>query len=58
MQSDVRRVVTGASVYVSAAVPARAELFATRIRFSGFSVGYDLCAAMPSHRPTIWSLPR
>ncbi|RZT24869.1 MHS family proline/betaine transporter-like MFS transporter [Mycobacterium sp. BK558] len=34
------------SVYVSAAVSAGVELFATRIRFSGFSVGYNLCVAL------------
>ncbi|KGI70362.1 MFS transporter [Mycolicibacterium rufum] len=34
------------SVYVSAAVSAGVELFATRIRFSGFSVGYNVCVAL------------
>ncbi|AFM19776.1 sugar phosphate permease [Mycolicibacterium chubuense NBB4] len=34
------------SVYVSAAVTAGVELFATRLRFSGFSVGYNVCVAL------------
>ena len=35
-----------ASVYISSAVSAGVELFATRIRFSGFSVGYNVCVAV------------
>lgn len=34
------------SVYVSAAVSAGVELFATRVRFSGFSIGYNVCVAL------------
>ncbi|GAB3222021.1 MFS transporter [Mycolicibacterium hippocampi] len=34
------------AVYVSAAVSAGVELFATRVRFSGFSVGYNVCVAV------------
>jgi MHS family proline/betaine transporter-like MFS transporter len=34
------------SVYVSAAVTAGVELFATRVRYSGFSVGYNVCVAL------------
>ncbi len=34
------------SVYVSCAVSAGVELFATRVRFSGFSVGYNVCVAV------------
>ena len=34
------------SVYVSTAVSAAVELFATRVRFSGFSIGYNLCVAV------------
>ncbi|MDZ4269924.1 MAG: MFS transporter [Mycobacterium sp.] len=34
------------SVYVSTAVSAGVELFATRVRFSGFSIGYNLCVAL------------
>ncbi|MGP4056797.1 MFS transporter [Mycobacterium sp. 4D054] len=34
------------SVYISCAVSAGVELFATRIRFSGFSVGYNVCVAV------------
>ncbi|MGE2735787.1 MFS transporter [Mycolicibacterium vaccae] len=34
------------SIYISAAVSAGVELFATRVRFSGFSVGYNLCVAI------------
>lgn len=34
------------SVYISCAVSAGVELFATRVRFSGFSVGYNLCVAV------------
>ncbi len=33
------------SVYVSAAVSAGVELFATRVRYSGFSIGYNICVA-------------
>ncbi|CDO08372.1 MFS transporter [Mycolicibacterium cosmeticum] len=33
------------SVYVSTAVTAGVELFATRVRYSGFSVGYNVCVA-------------
>jgi MHS family proline/betaine transporter-like MFS transporter len=33
------------SVYVSVAVSAGVELFATRVRYSGFSVGYNVCVA-------------
>jgi MFS transporter, MHS family, proline/betaine transporter len=35
-----------ASVYISCAVSAGVELFATRVRFSGFSVGYNVCVAL------------
>ncbi|WP_370331281.1 MFS transporter [Mycolicibacterium hippocampi] len=34
------------AVYVSTAVSAGVELFATRVRFSGFSVGYNVCVAV------------
>lgn len=34
------------SVYISCAVSAGVELFATRVRFSGFSVGYNVCVAV------------
>jgi MHS family proline/betaine transporter-like MFS transporter len=34
------------SVYISCAVSAGVELFATRVRFSGFSVGYNVCVAI------------
>ncbi len=34
------------SVYVSTAVTAGVELFATRVRYSGFSVGYNVCVAL------------
>lgn len=34
------------SVYVSTAVSAAVELFATRVRFSGFSIGYNICVAV------------
>lgn len=34
------------SVYISCAVSAGVELFATRVRFSGFSVGYNVCVAL------------
>jgi MFS transporter, MHS family, proline/betaine transporter len=33
------------SVYISVAVSAGVELFATRVRYSGFSVGYNVCVA-------------
>jgi MHS family proline/betaine transporter-like MFS transporter len=33
------------AVYVCAAVAAGVELFATRVRYSGFSIGYNLCVA-------------
>ncbi len=33
------------AVYVSAAVAAGVELFATRVRYSGFSIGYNICVA-------------
>ena len=33
------------SVYISVAVSASVELFATRVRYSGFSVGYNVCVA-------------
>ncbi|MDT5065859.1 MAG: transporter, family, proline/betaine transporter [Mycobacterium sp.] len=33
------------SVYVSTAVTAGVELFATRVRYSGFSVGYNIAVA-------------
>jgi MHS family proline/betaine transporter-like MFS transporter len=33
------------SVYISVAVSAAVELFATRVRYSGFSVGYNVCVA-------------
>ena len=33
------------AVYVSAAVAAGVELFATRVRYSGFSIGYNVCVA-------------
>lgn len=33
------------SVYVSSAVAAGVELFATRVRYSGFSIGYNVCVA-------------
>ncbi|MCV7318203.1 MFS transporter [Mycolicibacterium confluentis] len=32
--------------YISAAVSAGVELFATRVRYSGFAVGYNLCVAV------------
>jgi MFS transporter, MHS family, proline/betaine transporter len=34
------------SVYVSTAVTAGVELFATRVRYSGFSIGYNVCVAV------------
>jgi MHS family proline/betaine transporter-like MFS transporter len=33
------------SVYVSTAVTAGVELFATAVRYSGFSIGYNICVA-------------
>ncbi|MGX9788911.1 MFS transporter [Mycobacterium sp. MMS18-G62] len=33
------------AVYVSAAVAAGVELFSTRVRYSGFSIGYNICVA-------------
>jgi MHS family proline/betaine transporter-like MFS transporter len=33
------------AVYVSAAVAVGVELFATRVRYSGFSIGYNVCVA-------------
>lgn len=33
-------------VYISAAVSAGVELFVTRVRYSGFAVGYNLCVAV------------
>jgi MHS family proline/betaine transporter-like MFS transporter len=33
------------AVYVSSAVAAGVELFATRVRYSGFSIGYNICVA-------------
>ncbi|MGE2690465.1 MFS transporter [Mycolicibacterium pulveris] len=33
------------SVYVSVAVSAGVELFATTVRYSGFSIGYNICVA-------------
>ncbi|MGV0791970.1 MFS transporter [Mycolicibacterium sp. XJ1819] len=33
------------SVYVSTAVSAGVELFATTVRYSGFSIGYNICVA-------------
>ncbi len=33
------------SVYISTAVTAGVELFATRVRYSGFSVGYNIAVA-------------
>ncbi|MGW0163292.1 MFS transporter [Mycobacterium sp. NPDC003323] len=34
------------SIYISAAVTAGVELFATRVRYSGFAVGYNVCVAV------------
>jgi MFS transporter, MHS family, proline/betaine transporter len=34
------------AVYVSSAVAAGVELFATRVRYSGFSIGYNVCVAV------------
>ena len=33
------------SVYISAAISTGVELFATRVRYSGFSLGYNVCVA-------------
>jgi MFS transporter, MHS family, proline/betaine transporter len=33
------------SVYISVAVATAVELFATRVRYSGFSIGYNVCVA-------------
>jgi MHS family proline/betaine transporter-like MFS transporter len=33
------------SVYVAVAVSAGVELFATNVRYSGFSIGYNICVA-------------
>jgi MHS family proline/betaine transporter-like MFS transporter len=33
------------SVYISVAISAGVELFATRVRYSGFSIGYNVCVA-------------
>jgi MFS family permease len=33
------------STYISVAVATGVELFATRVRYSGFSIGYNLCVA-------------
>ena len=33
------------AVYISAAVSAGVEMFATRVRYSGFSIGYNICVA-------------
>jgi MHS family proline/betaine transporter-like MFS transporter len=57
------------AVYVSAAVAAGVELFATRVRYSGFSIGYNICVAafggttpyvvtgLPRRQPTAWRPP-
>ena len=34
------------SIFISAAVVTGVELFATRVRYSGFSVGYNVCVAV------------
>ena len=34
------------SVYVATAVTAGVELFATRVRYSGFSIGYNIAVAL------------
>lgn len=34
------------SIFVSTAVTAGVELFTTRVRYSGFSIGYNLCVAV------------
>lgn len=34
------------SIYISTAVTAGVELFATRVRYSGFAVGYNICVAV------------
>src|SRR5262249_37645556 len=33
------------SVYISVAISSAVELFATRVRYSGFSIGYNVCVA-------------
>jgi MFS transporter, MHS family, proline/betaine transporter len=33
-------------IYISAAVSAGVELFVTRVRYSGFAVGYNVCVAL------------
>ena len=33
------------SVYISVAVATGVEMFATRVRYSGFSIGYNVCVA-------------
>ena len=33
-------------LYISAAVSAGVEMFATRVRYSGFAVGYNVCVAL------------
>jgi MHS family proline/betaine transporter-like MFS transporter len=33
------------SIYVSTAVSAGVEMFATTVRYSGFSIGYNICVA-------------
>ena len=62
-------VALGVAVYVSAAVAAGVELFATRVRYSGFSIGYNICVAafggttpyvvtgLPRRQPTAWRPP-
>ncbi|MDT5005918.1 MAG: transporter, family, proline/betaine transporter [Mycobacterium sp.] len=34
------------SIYISVAVVTGVELFATRVRYSGFSIGYNVCVAV------------
>ena len=34
------------SIYISVAVATGVELFATRVRYSGFSIGYNVCVAL------------
>lgn len=34
------------SIFVSTAVTAGVEMFATRVRYSGFSIGYNICVAL------------
>jgi MHS family proline/betaine transporter-like MFS transporter len=57
------------AVYVSAVVAAGVELFATRVRYSDFSIGYNICVAafggttpyvvtgLPRRQPTAWRPP-